>query len=287
MAHRKENLKRIERTRRLAAFVCALTVAPSIYCSIMSKNNNEKLRSLVISGKDTDGKEYKSAQDMWKAELGASEDLYDPDKGWYGKSLAYWEKVPATIGGVLGGMDHVHDADIRESKAFIEAVPGGVGRIRALDCGAGIGRISKHLLTPMFDRTDLLEPMAHMLEQAQKELPEDRVGELILDSMEKAVLPHQYDVIVIQWVAIYLTDEHFAAFLAKCKAALRPNGFIFFKENTNTRMNFLVDKDDSSLTRSDVHYKQIFAAAGVELVVQTQQKEWPDDLFPVIMYALR
>ena len=139
----------------------------------------------------------------------------------------------------------------------------------------------------MFDKTDLLEPMAHMLEQAKKELPEDRVGEYILDSMEKAVLPHAYDVVVIQWVAIYLTDEHFASFLAKCKAALRPNGFIFFKENTNQRPNFLVDKEDSSLTRSDLHYKQIFNAAGVEIVSQTTQKEWPEDLFPVMMYALR
>ena len=239
----------------------------------------------VIRGADTNGKQYNSAQEMWSAELGTG-DLYDPAKGWYGKSLSYWEKVPATIGGVLGGMDHVHEADIRESRAFIESIAD-VGRVRALDCGAGIGRISKYLLSPMFDKTDLLEPMAHMLEQAKKELPEDRVGEYILDSMEKAVLPHAYDVVVIQWVAIYLTDEHFASFLAKCKAALRPNGFIFFKENTNQRPNFLVDKEDSSLTRSDLHYKQIFNAAGVEIVSQTTQKEWPEDLFPVMMYALR
>jgi protein N-terminal methyltransferase len=252
----------------------------------MSTGSNEKLRSIVIQGSDTNGKQYTSAQEMWKAELGTCEDLYDPAKGWYGKSLAYWEKVPPTMEGVLGGMDHVHEADIRESKAFIEGMAG-AGRSRALDCGAGIGRISKCLLTPMFDKTDLLEPMRHMLEQAAKDLPEDRVGDLILASMEKAELKQQYDVVVIQWVAIYLTDEHFASFLAKCKAALKPSGFIFFKENTNSRSSFVVDKEDSSLTRSDLHYKQIFAAAGVEIVTQTKQKEWPEDLFPVMMYALR
>ena len=86
----------------------------------------------VIRGADTNGKQYNSAQEMWSAELGTG-DLYDPAKGWYGKSLSYWEKVPATIGGVLGGMDHVHEADIRESRAFIESIAD-VGRVRALDC---------------------------------------------------------------------------------------------------------------------------------------------------------
>lgn len=240
-----------------------------------------------IRGSDSDGKIYASTHEMWASEIKAGDDLYDPVKGWYGKSLNYWSKVPATIGGVLGGMDHIHDSDIRESNLFISAVPD-VGRLRALDCGAGIGRISKFLLTPMFEKTDLLEPMEHMLVQAKKELPDDRVGEMILDSMEKAVLPHKYDVIVIQWVAIYLTDDHFAAFLKKCKDALLPNGFIFFKENTIcTKTSFLVDKEDSSLTRSDPHYKQIFAAGGVDCFAEAFQLDWPADLFPVKMYALR
>jgi protein N-terminal methyltransferase len=221
---------------------------------------------------------------MWDTELKG--DLYDEKTGWYGKSLAYWKKQDATVNGVLGGMEHIHEADVAESKAFIESIPS-IGRTRALDCGAGIGRITKNLLAPLFTKTDLLEPMHHMLEQAQKELDMERVGHLLETSMEQVTLTETYDVIVIQWAAIYLTDDHFAAFLAKCKTSLNPGGIIFFKENTSSVNKFLVDKDDSSLTRSDEYYKAIFEAAGVKLIKEAFQQEWPVDLFPVKMYALQ
>jgi protein N-terminal methyltransferase len=50
----------------------------------------------------------------------------------------YWNNAPATVNGVLGGMEHVHEDDIRESRAFLESLDG-VGRERALDCAAGPG----------------------------------------------------------------------------------------------------------------------------------------------------
>lgn len=245
------------------------------------------MSSAPIPGSDSNGKTYKNPKEMWEAELRG--DLYDEKEGWYGKSLAYWRKVEPTVSGVLGGMEHVHDADIRESKEFILSVQPPVGRKRALDCGAGIGRITKNLLVPLFETTDLMEPIDHMLEKAKVELAEHtgKIGKFLLESMEKAELTETYDVIVIQWVAIYLTDDHFSAFLKRCKAALNENGIIFFKENTASKNKFLVDKDDSSLTRSDAHYRHIFEAAGVTCVQHALQKVWPEDLFPVMMYALR
>lgn len=240
--------------------------------------------AVSIPGGDTCGKKYRDAGEMWQAELKG--DLYDEKDGWYGKSLAYWKKQEPTVNGVLGGMEHIHGADIAESKEFIESIPN-VGRSRALDCGAGIGRITKNLLSLMFEKTDLLEPMHHMLEVAQKELDMDRVGHLLETSMEQVVLEETYDIIVVQWAAIYLTDEHFIEFFAKCRNALKAGGIIFFKENTSSVNKFIVDKDDSSLTRSDAHYKALFEASGVTLIHEAFQKEWPQDLFPVKMYALR
>ncbi|KAK7200005.1 Methyltransferase-like protein [Novymonas esmeraldas] len=238
-----------------------------------------------IRGGDTDGKRYRSTEEMWKCEL--TDDLYDPKKGWYGKALEYWRKVPATVSGVLGGMDHINDVDIKGSRQFIEGLPDR-GTTRALDCGAGIGRIAKSLLTKMYTTTDLLEPVEHMLEEAKRELAGLPVGEFILSSMETAQLPpHTYDLIVIQWTAIYLTDEDFVRFFKHCQDALTPNGYIFFKENCSAGDHFLVDKEDSSLTRSDLHYKRLFSQCGVRVVKEALQEEWPADLFPVKMYALR
>lgn len=238
-----------------------------------------------IKGRDTNGRSYANTDAMWNAEL--KDDLYDGRTGWYGKSLAYWAETPATMSGVLGGLEYVHESDIKESRAFIESLPDR-GTNRALDCGAGIGRISKALLTKMYTTTDLLEPVEHMLSKAKEELALLPTGEFILSSMEKAELPEDtYDLIVIQWAAIYLTDSDFVSFFNRCKRALTPKGYIFFKENVCGREEFYVDKADSSLTRCDKHYKTLFKKADVRVLKEELQKEWPNNLMMVKMYALK
>jgi protein N-terminal methyltransferase len=230
---------------------------------------------------------YASVKDMWDHELQKVPDRYSKD-GWYGAALEYWENTPATTSGVLGGLDHVHDIDIAASRAFLEEVKPAMSRDYALDCGAGVGRVSKNLLLPMFAKVDLLEPIAKMLEVAKKDLDNSRVGNFMLSSMETAKLAEAtYDVVLIQWAALYLTDDDLAAFLAMSKRSLKPNGIIFFKENCTSDDSFVVDKDDSSLTRSDAHYKRIFDAAGVKCVKEVIQPQWPKDLFQVRMYALQ
>lgn len=241
--------------------------------------------NVPIGGTDTDGRRYATADAMWKKEL--TGDLYDANSGWYGKSLEYWKNTPATVDGVLGGMEFVHDWDIKESREFLESLPDR-GTARALDCGAGIGRIAKSLLTGLYTTTDLLEPVEHMLEKAKEELAGLPTGEFILSSMEKADLPEgTYDLIMIQWAAIYLTDDDFVKFYAQCKRALTPTGYILFKENVASQDAFIVDKDDSSLTRCDRHYKALFAEAGVAVVKEAFQKQWSDKLMRVKMYALK
>ena len=42
--------------------------------------------------------------------------------------------------------------------------------LAALDCGAGIGRISEQLLLHLFDEVDLVEPSRHLLETARRRL---------------------------------------------------------------------------------------------------------------------
>jgi protein N-terminal methyltransferase len=182
-------------------------------------------------------------------------------------------------------MEHVHDDDIRESKTFLESLQT-VGRDRALDCGAGIGRISKHLLCPLFKITDVMERSPHMIDVAKTSLPREAVGDFILSSMEHAVLRHTYDVIAIQWAAAYLKDAELASFLSRCKTALNENGVIFIKDNVSSNDLFL-NKEDFSRTRSDLHYKRIFARSKLRCVKERRQRQWPKDLFQAKMYALQ
>jgi protein N-terminal methyltransferase len=78
---------------------------------------------------------------------------------WYEGSVEYWDSRPATVDGVLGGFEVVHHTDSDTSKRMIEEQKHAIsGFDDALDCGAGIGRISKETLKPFFANVDLLEP---------------------------------------------------------------------------------------------------------------------------------
>ena len=48
-----------------------------------------------------------------------------------------------------------------------------------------------------------------------------------------------------------------------------------------------MDNEDSSVTRTDDYFRALFKRTGLELMTSQQQKEFPDDLFKVMMYALR
>ena len=208
------------------------------------------------------------------------------ERDWYEKTRRYWADVEPTINGVLGGMEHVHDCDIQESRNFLESLPR-VGRERALDCGAGIGRISKNLLCPMFRVTDVMERSQHMLAAAKAALPPESVGEFIAESMEEAVLRNTYDVIVLQWVAAYLKDEDLVSFLSRCKDALKTNGIVYIKDNVASDNHLFINEEDFSRIRPDSHYKLIFRESGMTCVKEARQQRWPRDLCQARMYALQ
>lgn len=94
---------------------------------------------------------------------------------WYKGSVEYWNTRPATVDGVLGGYETIHHTDSDTSNMMIEEQKERIsGFDEVLDCGAGIGRISKATLKPYFDKVDLLEPAAVQLEQAKTYFPEGR-----------------------------------------------------------------------------------------------------------------
>lgn len=101
-------------------------------------------------GRATDGVRYKSINEIVDTEFN-SED-------WYGKSTKYWENQSASIDGMLGGLGDLDGLDVETSRGFLEHVlPESATNGIALDCGAGIGRVTRHLLLPMFGRVDMLE----------------------------------------------------------------------------------------------------------------------------------
>ncbi|KAG6398125.1 hypothetical protein SASPL_139577 [Salvia splendens] len=126
-------------------------------------------------GVDSDGRAFTSAEEMWREAVGDGDPLKKSQ--WYSEGVGYWQGVEATVDGVLGGYGHVNKPDIKCSEAFLNSIlaerfpDAGKGRrLVTLDCGSGIGRITKNLLIRYFNEVDLLEPVSHFLDTARENL---------------------------------------------------------------------------------------------------------------------
>ncbi|OAV94771.1 hypothetical protein PTTG_05416 [Puccinia triticina 1-1 BBBD Race 1] len=123
---------------------------------------------------------------------------------------------------------------------------GGRRLYRALDVGAGIGRVTGDVLLYLFDRIDLVEPIAGFIETGKRNalsgkwlqlrsrtatvahLSSPSAPIMIADSC--AIVGSKdgwndgcgYDVIWAQWTLGHLSDEELVEFLKKCKDSLRP-----------------------------------------------------------------
>nr|XP_029116948.1 alpha N-terminal protein methyltransferase 1 isoform X2 [Elaeis guineensis] len=279
-------------------------------------------------GLDSDGRGFSSAKEMWREEIGIGE-AKDGSKRheWYRKGIAYWQAVEASVDGVLGGYGHVNEADVKGSAAFLNTLlPNRFGTERrhlvALDCGSGIGRVTKNLLLRFFNEVDLVEPVSHFLESARENLALDGDSEndahkavnfycvplqviffllhIVIQFCVFVILPWKinclfvqeftpevgrYDVIWIQWCIGQLPDDDFISFFKRAKAGLKPNGLFVVKENIASN-GFVLDKEDHSITRSDLYFKQLFNQCGLYIYSTKDQKGFPEEIFAVKMYAL-
>ncbi|RVE40763.1 hypothetical protein evm_014588 [Chilo suppressalis] len=200
----------------------------------------------------------------------------------YGKALEYWADVPPTVDGVLGGFGFISDLDINGSKIFLESLfssESGPGCTLALDCGAGIGRISKHLLLEHFETVDIVEPDLKFINSIREFVGEgnSKICQLYNVSLQEFKPERKYDVIWNQWVLGYLTDGDLVSYLIRCRDALTDNGVIIVKENVTSTGKAEKDETDSSITRSLKQFTKIFKSANLKRIKQnlagTQKKE--------------
>lgn len=195
----------------------------------------------------------------------------------------------------MGGYEHVSSPDLRDShllldraKLLSENTGGPLNFSRALDCGAGIGRVTKGLLVERFAEVDIVEPCVKYCEAARDYVNHPNLNEIFCDGLQNFIpKENYYDCIWIQWVLLYLPDPDLIAFIQRCRKALRPGGVICCKENVVINGGFHVDKDDNSIMRTALHYRELLEKAGCTVHIVSRQRDFPDELFPVMMYLCR
>lgn len=177
----------------------------------------------------------------------------------------YWEAISADDDGMLGGFAFVSRADLRGSRTFLAKLgigsKPGLRRItRALEGGAGIGRITEGMLLDIADEVDVIEPVAKFTAALAGKPGVRHIFNTGLEGWTPeadsadggdggADLP-VYGLVWTQWCTGYLNDDQFVEYLRRCRAVLEPGtGVVVIKENlTNTGVDDF-DSQDSSVTR--------------------------------------
>lgn len=89
----------------------------------------------------------------------------------YKKSKEFWEGQSANNNGVLLGFSMLDGEDIKFSRKVLDRYKHSLPAMNmALDCGAGIGRVTENLLSHYFEQTDLIEPAKNFLDEAKSKL---------------------------------------------------------------------------------------------------------------------
>lgn len=201
-------------------------------------------------------------------------------------SREYWQGINADMEGMLGGFAHISDIDLKGSKRFLDSMNVGENHnmlTRAVDCGAGIGRITKGLLLGLAKTVDIVEPIvkfSNVLKGTKG------VGEIYSVGLEDWSPTTKYDLVWNQWCLGHLTDTQLLAHLKKCAEILTPGGFIVVKENLSSSQEDVFDDLDSSVTRTEEKFLELFERSGLELRKMQTQEGFPKGLYPVKTFAL-
>lgn len=216
-------------------------------------------------------------------------------------SIKYWDSVTPDVNGMLGGYPQISRIDLQGSKNFLNklrrlAVPQVSLKEKltlVVDCGAGIGRVTEGFLSHIAERVDIVEPVEKFgkILRAMKAEEDGKLEEVFAVGLEDWTPTKTYDLIWNQWCVGHLTDSQFVAYLIRCSKALSHGGWIVVKENLSTQAygEDIFDDLDSSVTRSDQKFRDLFARSGLHVVKSELQTGFPKGLglYPVRMYALQ
>uniref|UniRef100_A0A1I8BSK5 Alpha N-terminal protein methyltransferase 1 n=1 Tax=Meloidogyne hapla TaxID=6305 RepID=A0A1I8BSK5_MELHA len=213
----------------------------------------------------------------------------------YDKAYKHWSSVTSNVDGMLGGFEKLHSTDINSSKQLLDDLNKKqllTKFERALDCGSGIGRITKHLLLPKFNYVDMVDFAETFIEQSSKYIGaegDSRIQNKFIESLHTFKPKTKvYDLIWIQWVIGQLSDVDLTNFLRRCKKGLNKNGCIIIKDNvTSQDEGRIFDESDNSWTRPLSELRSIIENADLNIVLERRQLFFPKNIFPVYMFVLK
>ena len=147
---------------------------------------------------------------------------------------------------MLQGWEAVSGPDIKCSAAFLARYikDGKIKPEKVIDCGGGIGRISKELLVNFFDKVDIVDQAPNLIATAKETITNPRMRNFYVSGLQDFVFEDQYDCIWIQWVLLHMVDDDVIKFLIKCKKNLKEGGMLCVKENEKKKVDEEYNRED-------------------------------------------
>ena len=237
------------------------------------------------------------------------EDKEENKKDWYKKREEHWSSLEPNLKSVLGGYE---DSQLPDVKCSCELLNGLIltkqlNPISCLDCAAGIGRVTEHVLSNFFKEIDLFEKNKLFIEKCKiKFSGNDKIKNIYNSSLENFEFKKKYDLIWIQWCLENLEDEDLIPFLKKCYENINDNGIIIVKENLynineddpeenednnknkkkENNYEYKYSNLDYSKQRPDAFYINLFLECKFKIKLHFLNPNWPESLMPLCVYVL-
>ncbi|CAI5471090.1 unnamed protein product [Closterium sp. Yama58-4] len=277
-------------------------------------------REAMRGGVDSEGRQYASADEMWRQETGeravsageggSGEGAMEAEMGgkkreWYDKGVKYWEVraaspllppisplvlPPSLLFSQLLALPASPLLSPPRSPPFVHLR----AWRRVWTACWGVRLVD--LISPLclHAQVDLVEPVRHFIDAARHHLTSPPSSAASPAASHRAVnffcCPLQefspdaerYDVVWVQWCIGHLTDADLIAFLRRCLAGLRRGGMIVLKENTCQKARALAGLTLAATSK----YSFLPLLLVASLCFSQVQRGFPSELFVVKMYAL-
>eukprot|EP00801_Mesodinium_rubrum_P008426 Mrub_08445.p1 GENE.Mrub_08445~~Mrub_08445.p1 ORF type:complete len:256 (+),score=42.11 Mrub_08445:31-768(+) len=219
---------------------------------------------------------------------------------WYSKSKDYWSTQNSEYG-VVGCIDDISEIDLKftdnvlsklRDRSIIETP-----NDTCIDFGAGVGRVTKHVLSRHFKNITLVEQCSNMCDQMKVEFDTLKpvysshhftVVNESLQNFENLRHKPKYDLVVCDWILSHLYDDDMINFLDVIKSNMHPHSTLIVKDNVNNNGDDdEFDQNDFTVTRPVKKQEMLFTCCGFDIVYKEMQPDWPGDLFPVYIWAMK
>ncbi|KAH0570361.1 putative S-adenosylmethionine-dependent methyltransferase [Spironucleus salmonicida] len=185
----------------------------------------------------------------------------------------YQCNVSPTIDGMLGGLSYVHEPETQWSVKYLKNILQHYDIVAnlCLDVGAGIGRVTEHVLSKIFISVDTVE------NNQQYSVIQKCTRQKYIQEAQLFLIDQTYDLIWIQWVIGHLTDQDL---LQMFKNFAKMTKYIVIKDNLCTQ-GFMFDSTDANILRNFHLFEDIVKQAGFIIKESEIPDTWPKNLYPI------